>query len=567
MVNTRIFRKIDPLLYVIFFAVIIIAVSNALVNHQLINNNHAITIEQLSTTNPSLKALTRLEQLVSRSRVYTAQIIFQPGNPGDRERLQEMDNVTYIEIRGGLSSLAWHWEETQDRQKLQKTLTACDQLVIYHAAVLRMLPDPRAHNRTGKLHTAMDLYTNKIAPLTEEVQTKLYELLDSRRSRASAMQTEMLDSYNKLLATAFYIALLLIITVLLCAFVISHSFIEPVLRVGSLIRKMGRGEHPELNMPVPKNAVGEMMMALRSLISSSKQTARFAEAIGEGHFDQPYDPLSDKDVQGHALIRMRDRLKQASEDLNEKARQLELSNQYKSAFMANMSHELRTPLNSILILARVLSENRSGNLHEKQIEQARIIYRSGNDLLAQINDILDLSKIDAGKVRFEYENVELRILAGEVFLLFKDLADEKGIEFNVELEEDTLTVVNDRLRLTQVINNLLSNAFKFTPSGGEVTLSIARQSGGVGHDGGNQVAISVADNGIGIATGKQQLVFEAFQQADGSTSRRYGGTGLGLAICRELTTLMGGTIELTSEEGKGSRFTVFIPCEPVNVPV
>lgn len=413
----------------------------------------------------------------------------------------------------------------------------------------------------------MDLYTNKISPLTEEVQAKLNELLDSRRTQASVMQTDMLDSYNKLLATAFYIALLLIITVLLCAFIISHSFIEPVLRVGSLIRKMGRGEHPELNLPVPKNAVGDMMLALRSLISSSKQTACFAEAIGEGHFDQPYDPLSDKDVQGHALIRMRDRLKQASDDLNEKARQLELSNQYKSAFMANMSHELRTPLNSILILARVLSENRSGNLNEKQIEQARIIYRSGNDLLAQINDILDLSKIEAGKVRFEFENLELRTLAGEVFLLFKDLADEKGIDFNVEMEEETLTVVNDRLRLTQVINNLLSNAFKFTPPGGKVTLSIARNISD-GHSGsGDQMAVSVIDTGIGIAAEKQRLVFEAFEQADGSTSRKFGGTGLGLAICRELAELMGGTIELRSEEGRGSRFTVFIPCEPAMVPM
>jgi len=567
MVNTRIFRKIDPLLYVIFFVVIIIAVSNALVNYLLINNNHAITIEQLSTTNPSLKALTRLEQLVSRSRVYTAQWIFQPGNPGDRERLQEIGNVTYIELRGGLLSLSQHWDEMKDRQDMQKILAACDELVVYHAAVLRILPDPGAHQRTGKLHTAMGLYTDKISPITEEVQTELNELLDSRRSRASAMQNDMLDSYNKLLAIAFYIALLLIITVLLCAFIISRSFIEPVLRVGSLIRKMGRGEHPELDLPFPRNAVGEMMMALRSLISSSKQTARFAEAIGQGRFDQPYDPLSDKDVQGHALIRMRDRLKQASDDLNEKARQLELTNQYKSAFMANMSHELRTPLNSILILARLLSENRSENLDEKQVEQARIIYRSGNNLLTQINDILDLSKIEAGKVTLERETVEMRSLAREVFLLFKDFAGEKQIDFNVELEEETLTVVNDRLRLTQVLNNLLSNAIKFTPSGGKVTLSIARDTCHGQQDGANQIAISVTDNGIGIPAEKQQLVFDAFQQADGSTSRRYGGTGLGLAICRELAELMGGTIELCSEEGKGSRFTVFIPCEPATVPV
>ena len=567
MINTRIFRKVDPLLYVIFFVVIIIAVSNALVNYSLINNNHAITIEQISTTNPSLKALTRLDQMMSRSRLCAVQWIFQPGNSRDRERLQEIADVGYIELRGSLTGLSKHWEEAEDRRSMQGIIAVCDQLVGHHTAIMRLLPDTESGYSIKKQREAMSIYTYAVAPLTEQVQASLNELLESRRDRAYAMQTDMLNSYNKLLATAFYIALLLIITVLLGAFIISNSFINPVLRVGAVIRKMGRGEHPELNLAFPRNAVGDMMMALRSLISSSKQTAHFAEAIGEGRFDQHYEPLSDRDVQGHALIRMRDRLKKANDELNEKAHQLELSNQYKSSFMANMSHELRTPLNSILILAKVLSENRNGNLDENQLEQARIIHRSGTDLLAHINDILDLSKIEAGKVRFEQEIVDLHSIARETYLLFKDLAVEKQIEFNLETDEENLTVVNDRLRLAQVMNNLLSNAFKFTSAGGKVTLSVRRDSRYNAGGGPERIAISVTDTGIGIPHGKQELVFEAFCQADGSTSRKYGGTGLGLTICRELAGLMGGSMHLQSEEGKGSCFTLFVPEEPVSIPV
>ncbi|MBK7967221.1 MAG: GAF domain-containing protein [Bacteroidetes bacterium] len=595
------------------------------------------------------------------------------------------------------------------------------------------------------------------------------------------------------------------------AYILIRTFIVPVLTVRSIIMRMGQGELPELKMKFPKNAVGEMMQALRFMVEGFRQTSTFAEEIGKNNFDHPYKPLSVNDVQGHALLRMRNQLKEAAEvearrnwlveglaelnelmrsnqedfnilleqiihnivdrlqvqqaaifllhndDLNDlhiqlgsyyalnnkilnsrryelkegligqaiasskiielnevydpyftidtgmgeskscsiiiiplitsgkvvgaievasvkpfdsakkemlekmaepiaaslfslranlitaqlleesrkqadelvyqeqelrkinneltkqsqllrqseeemksqqeelqqvnielqdkaqllqqqnveiedarlslvfKAEQLEQSNKYKSAFLANMSHELRTPLNSILILAKLLADNKNKNLSEKQTEHATIIHKSGSDLLNLINEILDLSKIEAGKIEFENEVFNLKIVSDDIRMLFKEYAVDKNINFEITIPEDDICVNTDKTRLEQVIKNLLSNAFKFTPEKGTVTFSIAKaapdaifkekallQSEGV-------VSLSVKDTGIGIPEDKQKQVFEAFQQADGSTSRKFGGTGLGLAISRELVNMMGGEITLESAEGQGSTFTIHLP--------
>lgn len=259
-------------------------------------------------------------------------------------------------------------------------------------------------------------------------------------------------------------------------------------------------------------------------------------------------------------------LEQARQALIIKAKELELNSSYKSEFLANMSHELRTPLNSVLILAKLLSENRDSNLTEKQMEYARVIHKSGSDLLVLINDILDLSKIEAGKVEMIFEQTPVHGITGDLLSLFCELAQDKKIDFEIELHKDLPeNIVTDRVRLEQVLKNLLSNAFKFTPAGGKVTLRICRPDRSVlMHrpefiNGRDLIELSVIDSGIGIPAEKQQLIFNAFQQADGSTSRRYGGTGLGLSISKMLVSLLGGEIHVSSEQGKGSTFSVFIP--------
>lgn len=257
-------------------------------------------------------------------------------------------------------------------------------------------------------------------------------------------------------------------------------------------------------------------------------------------------------------------LEKAQLAIENKARELELASKYKSEFLANMSHELRTPLNSMLILAQLLAKNSSQNLTEKQIEYAQTIQSSGSDLLMLINDILDLSKVEAGKVEVHLENCALAELLETFKQKFQHLANQQGLDFQVNLAGDLpASIRTDSHRLKQIINNLLSNAFKFTAQG-SVILQAKRATPAeltTHHLPAQQsfVYLSVRDSGIGIPSNKQQLIFEAFQQADGTTSRKYGGTGLGLAISRQLARLLGGDIKLVSDEGKGSTFILFLP--------
>ncbi|MFD0667336.1 response regulator [Ramlibacter sp. MAHUQ-53] len=257
----------------------------------------------------------------------------------------------------------------------------------------------------------------------------------------------------------------------------------------------------------------------------------------------------------------------ARQSLEDKAQQLALASKYKSEFLANMSHELRTPLNSLLILSDQLSKNPEGNLNLRQVEFARTIHASGQDLLMLINDILDLSKIESGTVAVDIGPLRLADLERFVERTFRHVAEARQLEFTVDSSlRPSATMRTDAKRLQQILKNLLSNAFKFTHQG-RVRLSIVHARGGwsAEHPGLRQarrvVAFSVSDTGIGIGADKQQIIFEAFQQADGSTSRTYGGTGLGLAISRELSRLLGGEIRLDSAVGRGSTFTLFLPLD------
>ena len=254
----------------------------------------------------------------------------------------------------------------------------------------------------------------------------------------------------------------------------------------------------------------------------------------------------------------------AKEDLTKKARELAVSSKYKSEFLANMSHELRTPLNSLLILSRDLAENSSGNLTEEQVESAKIVHNSGQGLLSLINDILDLSKIEAGKMQVSFANIKLDEIEKNILTNFRHVLDKKNLALTINLSREIRPEIQtDQQKLEQIIKNLISNSIKFTESGG-ITVDFGRVESHVdlsrsGLKPEDTIAISVIDTGIGIPEDKQLEIFEAFQQADGSISRQYGGTGLGLSISRELVNLLGGEIKLKSEVGKGSTFTIYLP--------
>ena len=256
--------------------------------------------------------------------------------------------------------------------------------------------------------------------------------------------------------------------------------------------------------------------------------------------------------QASVLDQKNSALNQAQEQLELRAEELTRASRYKSEFLANMSHELRTPLNSSLILAKLLAENSKGNLDKEQIKFAQSIYSAGNDLLDLINDILDISKVEAGKLELSPENMAVGSLVDSLKNTFEPLAGQKKLAFEVVVDAATpASLYTDRQRVEQVLKNLLSNAIKFTETG-KVSLMVAEATGGY-------IAFAVRDSGIGIRQDQKSLIFDAFRQADGTTSRRYGGTGLGLSISRDLTTLLGGSITVESAEGQGSVFTLLLP--------
>lgn len=811
MKQQRAFKKIDRKIYVVFFIVIAIAITNAVISTYTIRNSHQITTELVNNTNPSVEAIARFNLLVTRSRMLITNWVYLPNGQSDKDSLRALNYKTYPELRGRLTGLMKYWNDKGDIKEMNNLFAAYDELIGKQSEITRQLRTFDDYNDAEKKFAAEEILETEIIPGSENLTADLHSLLTRQTEVATREQDRMLYSFNTLMVLVLGIALLIICTILFAAVIISRSIIVPIMQVRSIIMQMGRGELPDLRMKIPKNAVGEMMQDLRFMIDGFRQKSQFVEEIGKGNFNQPYQPLSSNDVQGHALLRMRDQLKEAyetetkrawvseglaeineitrlhsddfnvlldriietivqrteahqaaifllhNEDLNDlhiqlgsyyalnnrilnskryelregligqaiasnksisldgvsdpfftidtgigeshscsiiiiplsasgkvvgaiqvaalhtfsaekrellqkmaepiaaslfsvranlitsqlleesrkqadelafqeqelrkinnaltnqsellqrsedelksqqeelkqvnseleekarlleeknmtiedarqrlafKAEQLEQSNRYKSAFLANMSHELRTPLNSILILARLLAENKNNRLDEKQTEHARVIHKSGSDLLNLINDILDLSKVEAGKVELQYERLEMRQMAEDMSLLFRELANEKQTGFEVQLGSESIVLDCDKMRLEQVVKNLLSNAFKFTPSNGKVELKIDyapaeriyQEKELLKAD--RVICISVRDTGVGIPEEKQKLVFEAFQQADGSTSRKFGGTGLGLAISRELVNMLGGEISLESREGQGSTFTIHLP--------
>lgn len=244
-------------------------------------------------------------------------------------------------------------------------------------------------------------------------------------------------------------------------------------------------------------------------------------------------------------------------EIQRKAEELALSTKYKSEFLANMSHELRTPLNSILLLSRLMSENSDGNLNEDQIESASVILSSGSSLLTLIDEILDLAKIESGKMSLDYQMVNIMEVLKDLQSLFRPLINQKNLSFAINIDADAeKNIETDRLRVDQVLRNLISNALKFT-STGSITINIKKDPSQE-----NFIIFSVVDTGIGIPDDKQAIIFEAFQQADGSTRRKFGGTGLGLSISREIAKLLGGELRIKSKVGVGSEFSLIIPTEP-----
>jgi len=331
-------------------------------------------------------------------------------------------------------------------------------------------------------------------------------------------------------------------------------FVVPVLfeeQVLGVIELASFGQYSDVHIDFLEQLVESIGVVLNTIIANVRTEALLEQSQGLA-----------QELQVQSV-----ELQRTNAELEEKAEQLEMASQYKSEFLANMSHELRTPLNSLLILAQLLIDNPSSTLTAKEVEFARTIYSAGSDLLDLINDILDLSKVEAGKMELHPAPILLTQLGSFVESSFAPIAQQKGLEFVVDIAEGLpAAITTDEQRLQQVVKNLLSNAIKFTESG-RVMLSIFRAPDDLWHsvptldDAETVVALSVSDTGVGVPAEKLGLIFEEFQQGDGTTSRKYGGTGLGLSISRNITRLLGGAIAVESAEGVGSTFTIYVPAD------
>ncbi len=804
--------KLDRKIYMVFAIVVLIAVSNAVISAWTIRNSKKIVYTISLVTNPTLEKLEEMNLLVTRSRMLVTNWVYLPSNATDKDSLKTLNHQIYPQLKSSLSNLMAQQQSVQNSDHMKRVFRDYEELMLYENKITETLIRFDDYQDPMKKFAAEELIENEIIPRSNAIMLQLKELTGACKVEAAAMQDRMISSYYYLLVMVLGLAVLIIASVLMAGAYMLKKVIVPIMKIREIVLQLSRGELPDFNLRFSYNALGEMSYAIRQLIDGLKRTAHFTGEIGKGNLNTAFQPLSEKDVFGSALLEMRTRLARAAEsdaarnwanqgmatlgsilhqntenmhllcgeviaglvqyveaqqgaiylvnrenendpfielggfyglnrntrqqqriELKEgllgqaiadnrqiaitglsnpeytietgltrcrschvfivplyargevlgaieivsaseispvktaflshfaeaiaanmfslrahlftrklladsrkqaeelaaqeeelrqindelltqsqllklseeelksqqeelktvnteletkailleeknltiedarqsiafKAEQLEKSNKYKSAFLANMSHELRTPLNSVLILAKLLADNREKNLNDKQTEYARVIHKSGSDLLLLINDILDLSKIESGKIELTPEQLKPSAIISDLHQLFRELANEKGIHFQATMAPNVPDqLFTDRMRLDQILKNLLSNAFKFTPKDGTVTLSLEMAPSDVIFN--NQqlfaardiISISVRDTGIGIPDDKQQLVFEAFKQADGSTSRKYGGTGLGLAISRELAHLLGGDIVLMSREGKGSTFTLYLP--------
>jgi signal transduction histidine kinase len=578
--------------------------------------NQAADREMKFITMPAIEKLKEMKSLLQETKKLANTWLYLP-NSKDKNRLIEIITKDYPALNSTLHQNAANWKNLSEKIIVSDMFSDNRAIISAASEITGTLARDEDYADDLAVDIAARHFENIIVRKINANNGRYDNLIEVKNIQLVTQQKET-TFLNYLFAVVFAVMLLVVIAVLSMSILYTWKNVSrPLQQLKNIILNVSAGEVQLVDKVTRNDEIGKMQNAVSKMVDGLVEKINFSYNIGQGNYDAEFIPLSEKDRLGHALIQMRDNLKktekelsyqsgllQASEEelraqqeeliqtngileenayllkaniqdlqqarlaLDIKAEELAATSKYKSEFLANMSHELRTPLNSILILSKLLQNNKEKNLTPKQVEFSVVIQKSGEDLLNLINDVLDLAKVEAGKVELDIQEHQTLSLAVDMGLYFKAIALDKEINFAVETNDDLPAIIKTDIgKVGQILKNLLSNAFKFTGKKGSVTLSFKKINSPEtltekGLKVGNEVLeIAVKDSGIGIPKEKQELVFMAFQQADGTTQRKYGGTGLGLSISRELTRLLGGEMILESEEGKGSVFTVYLPLE------
>ncbi len=596
-------------LAITYIIVLIATVISGVFCFYVLLRNQQADYEMRYVTLPGIEKLKEVKGLFEELKPLINRYMYYP-NKKEKERLREILEKEYPALNDTLQQNVKKWTEPKETKIIAQITQNNEEVIKSLKHIMQALKSD--DDRTDDLK--MDKLSTEYETIIVEKMAENKEVYDSiiqmKDQKLNLQQDEKARLLSYLVIIIFAMLFVVILVSLFSIRYTRQDISNPLNSLKAVIVNVAQGEVNVISKSSREDEIGEMQNAISEMVNGMINKIHFSDNIGKGNYEMPFAPLSEKDELGYALINMSSNLKKTEEELrhhshqlqaseeelkvrqNEllkankvleenvndlrqarvaldiKARELEEASSYKSEFLANMSHELRTPLNSILILSKLLEDNKDKNLTPRQIEFATVIQKSGSDLLRLINEVLDLAKVESGKIDLEIDSHKPETLARDMEMTFKAIAIEKDIHFAIELDSSLPAYIKTDLpRVEQIAKNLLSNAFKFTPNKGKIVLSIKKaptkafftqkelmQANEV-------LAISVTDTGIGIPKEKHSLIFVAFKQADGTTQRKYGGTGLGLSISRELANLLGGEITIDSEEGKGSTFTIYLPLE------
>ncbi len=545
--------SIKKRIYYSFSLLVLLFVINGIASNITLNNNRKLA-ENISTViNPTLEGLEDFEDVLVESKMYTTNWVFLRSNQDDKNALIKLHNTEYPAIKARLNSLLFRFQDKSIVSDINNIYAGFERLLLVEKTIMGSLQKFEDYDDPVAKLEAERIIEDEVIPRSFLLNNELARIV-SRAGEIRIQKDAELERSSMLLRTLnFILAIIIILTGIFLSLYMTRVIIGPLNRIRAIVNDLGRGITRKIDHAATGDEIGQMIHAVNTLSEELQRTATFAREIGIRNFDAFFQPLSEEDTLGKALISMRDNLKTSDHQLIIAKEKAEAASVAKSQFMANMSHELRTPMNGIIGFTDLVLTT---DLQETPRDYLKNVSKSAYSLLNIINDILDFSKIEAGRLVIDETVFNLYELVEETLDIVSLKAHEKGLELVCIIDPMIPSqFFGDAVRTKQILINLLGNAVKFT-STGDVFVNV--QSGILYEKKGKKyldIVISVKDTGIGIPAEKLHSIFESFTQADASTTRKFGGTGLGLTISKRLAELMGGSLEVQSEPGHGSLFT------------